>query len=104
VRRRLTAIRAGLSNLWPVILPGLVIALAIGTSLNFWLLIPALSKLKTQSQEGQKARATQCEREPVIAKVADAAYAVRRALPADNRITSDELKLFHARAPRCPRR
>jgi hypothetical protein len=98
VRRRLTAIRAGLSNLWPVILPGLVIALAVGTSLNFWLLVPALSKLKAQSEEGQKARATQCEVFPVTLKVYTAAVRYRL-------ISEEDLATYRRASPTgCPPR
>lgn len=54
------------------------------------------------SRAGRSARETQCDREPVSSKVADAAYAVRHALPRESRITKEELARFHRQAPRCP--
>lgn len=86
-----------MADAWPVILPGLVVALAIGTSLNFWLLIPALSKLKEQSEEGKKARVTQCRVFPISIKVYTAA--VRYEL-----ISQQDLQTYKRAAPQgCPK-
>lgn len=53
--------------------------------------------------EGRKARETQCDREPVTRKIAQAAYAVRENLPRGTRITPGELERFMAQAPKgCP--
>lgn len=52
-----------------MLMPGLVVALAIATSVNFWLLIPALNDLKAQSANGQRARSRQCLLAPVALKV-----------------------------------
>lgn len=55
--------------------------------------------------QGRQARRTQCDREPVQRKIAEAAFAVRRSLPLRTRITADELRRFMAQAPKgCPGR
>lgn len=58
-------------EIWPIIMPGLVIAAAVATSINFWLLIPALNDLKDQANMGAKARVRQC----AIAPASDRVYA-----------------------------
>lgn len=79
--------------------------LVIGQVVAFMVLIPLASKVSMQATSGRQAKVTQCDREPVIAKVADAAYAVRRALPSYSRITQAEIRQFKAQAPKgCPKR
>lgn len=81
-----------------------VVALVAAQLVAFLILIPLASRVSMQSASGRQAKVTQCQREPVISKVADAAYAVRRALPADARITAREIDQFKAQAPKgCPR-
>lgn len=82
-------------EVWPILMPGLVIAAAVATSVNFWLLIPALHDLKQQADMGAKARVRQC----VVAKPADHLYA-----DAQKRgvITRRDLEKFRAGVPaRC---
>lgn len=81
-----------------------VIALVVGEVVAFAVLVPLASKVSMQASQGQKARATQCLRDPVSQKIASAAFAVRRALPPASRITPEELAHFKATAPKgCPK-
>lgn len=73
------------------------------------LLVAALSFLLSAwvwvegGQVGRAARETQCDREPVMRKIAQAAYAVRDALPSRTRIATTELARFMRQAPKdCP--
>ena len=71
----------------------------------FMVLIPLASQVSAQSEAGQQAKRTQCARDPVSQKLALAAYAVRRALPAESRITPEELARFKKTRPKnCPKK
>jgi hypothetical protein len=43
-----------------LILPGVLVALAVGIAVNFMLLVPALNSLSDQAQAGRMARTRQC--------------------------------------------
>jgi hypothetical protein len=80
-----------------------VAVLAVVCAVNFVILIGAMGKLNAQAENGNDARKTQCQREPVIQKLAVAAYAVRGELPTQSRITPEELRVFLKNAPACPK-
>jgi hypothetical protein len=78
-----------------------VAALAVICAVNFLILIGAMRQLSAQAKNGERARQTQCDREPVIQKLGQAGYAVRDSLPAHSRITAGELERFLEQAPKC---
>jgi hypothetical protein len=83
-----------------------VLVVLVGVALaSFGLtLLLVLSANEERADTGVSARDQQCDREPVSAKIARAAYAVRESLPAKDRITKEELERFLRAGPRdCPR-
>jgi hypothetical protein len=78
-----------------------VVALAIGVGIGaaVW----ALTANREKADTGVDAHGQQCDREPVAAKIARAAYAVREGLPVKDRITEEELARFLRAGPKnCP--
>lgn len=78
----------------------LVSLLLVGEIIGFAVLVPLAGKVAAQAQDGQEAKRTQCLRNPVSQKLALAAYAVRRSLPPESRVTLRELEDFKRTRPK----
>lgn len=76
-------------------LPVVLGVLAVGIAINFALLIPTLRKQSLQAADGQKARVTQCAREPVIRKLVLAGQHYHL-------LTAADVADFRRTAPHCP--
>ena len=88
----------------PLITTVVTVVLIAAIAVAFMILLPLSGKVAAQATAGARARQTQCDREPVIRKVAAAAFAVRAHLPRENRITRRELRLFLEQSPKhCPK-
>jgi hypothetical protein len=73
-----------------------MILMAVGIVVEGVLLIPVIQRQATQSEDGRKARVTQCQREPVLRKLVFAGKRFRLLTPAD-------VDAFARTAPRdCP--
>jgi hypothetical protein len=73
-----------------------MVLMAIGIVVEGVLLIPVIQRQATQSEDGRKARVTQCAREPVLRKLVFAGKRFRLLTPAD-------VDAFTRTAPRdCP--
>jgi hypothetical protein len=60
-----------------------MVLMAIGIVVEGVLLIPVIQRQATQSEDGRKARVTQCAREPVLRKLVFAGKRFRLLTPAD---------------------
>lgn len=82
-----------------IALAAMMIAVGFAGGTVVW----ALMTNRERADSGMLARDLQCAREPVASKIARAAYAVRKSLPAQDRITKAELARFLAAGPKdCP--